>query len=103
MSIPNRASDAGPCSGRECRACGSSKWNIMAPCEVCEGACCDVCGESVGATAVVCVGCLPTYREAHDDLTWDAKRAPTIEQVEQVSAMVQYPNIPEWGTSRWIN
>ncbi len=101
-SLPGRASDSGPDSRNDCRACGSTKWSSAGDCVVCENPCCDRCAAPCVQDVLVCTNCLPTYREAQDDLAWSAGHVPTIAQVEQVAAMVQYPNIREWST-KWVN
>ncbi len=47
MSIPNRASDAGPESMAHCQKCEASlRKRSTGACIACEGPCCDACGEN---------------------------------------------------------
>ncbi len=93
-NLPGRASDAGPDSRNDCRACGSTKWSAAGDCVVCENPCCDQCAAPCVQDVLVCTNCLESYRAAQDE--------SQIPAIEQIAAMVQYPNIPEWGT-KWVN
>ena len=56
LTIPGRASDAGPEAG-PCRNCGSKKWDTATSCPGCEGPVCDQCG-AVGDHEIMHEECL---------------------------------------------
>ena len=98
MSLPNRASDAGPQGHSRCPVCDSKRWSTISYCVVCGDTMCDACpgAESFG-DALVCKKCLPAYLAAQDESQCEA-----IEKLHVIDARVQYADIPEWG-GKWVN
>ncbi len=92
MSLPNRASDAGPSSRPDCPICGSTKWNTLAACEQCGDTVCTECPGSIESTkGLYCATCVKDILTNLPVEDW-----PPLMPVEQIQAAIKYANVPEW-------
>lgn len=96
MSLPNRASDAGPDSRTRCPKCDSSKWNTLTSCNICGGTVCNRCegAEYMEANCydnrIICGKCAAEAKAIAEE-AWGE-----IPVLKPITARVRMPNVPEF-------